>query len=104
MMKKFASLAIAGVFSAISAAELPVDNSLMYNRKAAGFVEVKFNRSTRLESLRTLKPARNFIKRVSAAYFTCGQWNIHSLPKKNDGVDHVPAGFNKLEKFDFRNP
>ncbi|MBE6377401.1 MAG: DUF4091 domain-containing protein [Lentisphaerae bacterium] len=104
MMKNFVLLAIAGVFSAASAVELPVDNSLMYNKKAAGFVEVKFNRSTRLESLRTLKPARNFIKRISAAYFTCGQWNVHSLPKKSDGTDHVPAGFNKLEKFDFKNP
>lgn len=103
-MKKFALLLAAGVFSAVSALELPADNSLMYNKKAAGFVEVKFNRSTRLESLRTLKPARNFIKRINTAYFTCGQWNIHSLPKKNDGTDHVPAGFNKLEKFDFKNP
>ena len=88
----------------LAAVEVPGDNRLMYNKKAAGFVEFKFNRSTRIESLRTLNPSRSFVKRVSTAYFSCGQWNIHSLPKKNDGVDHVPAGFNKLEKFEFRNP
>lgn len=86
--------------TALGAMELPTENRLMYNSHAAGYVEVKYNRSTRLDSVRSLKPARNFVSNIMAAYFTCGQWNIHSMPKKNDGTDHVPAGFNKLEKFD----
>ena len=95
------SLILLGMATAVlGAVELPRENRLMYNKHAAGFVEVKYNRSTRLDSVRSLKPARNFVSNIMAAYFTCGQWNIHSLPLKNDGTDHVPAGFNKLEKFD----
>lgn len=104
MKKVFYLACLPVLLTASSTAELPENNRLMYNKHASGYVEVKFNRSTRFESLRTLKPERTFIQSIQTAYFSAGAWNIHSLPQKNDGVDHVPAGFNKLEKFEFRNP
>ena len=85
MKKIFFIVCLPMLLAALSAAELPKNNRLMWNKHASGFVEVKFNRSTRFESLRTLKPERTFIKNISAAYFSAGAWNIHS-PSRGAGI------------------
>ena len=101
MKKVFYLACLPVLLTASSTAELPENNRLMYNKHASGYVEVKFNRSTRFESLRTLKPERTLIQSIQTAYFSAGAWNIHSLPQKNEKITEAPRSLGDSFLFPF---
>ena len=86
-----------------AANDLPKTNPWCYNKTAAGYLETHA-RSLRFNQVKFKNEKDCLVTEIFPAYFTCGAWNVHSVPRQNDGQDHVPAGFNKLESITLKNP
>ena len=107
-MKKTAFI-IAILFAAVSqfvlnAADPPDKNLWCYNKLAAGYLEAKTNRSLFFNELKMSSVKGAMLTKVFPTYFSCGAWNLHTVPKKDDGHDHVPAGFNQFKSISYKNP
>ena len=86
-----------------AANDLPKTNPWCYNQTAAGYLETH-SRSLRFNHVGFKGEKTAMVSEIFPAYFTCGSWNIHSVPLQNDGQDHVPAGFNKFKSIKLKNP
>ena len=86
-----------------AANDLPKTNPWCYNKTAAGYLETHAS-SLRFNQVKFKNEKDCLVTEIFPAYFTCGAWNVHSVPRQNNGQDHVPAGFNKLESMNLKNP
>lgn len=86
-----------------AADDLPKNNPWCFNKTAAGYLETH-SRSLRFNHVKFKNEKDYLVTAIFPAYFTCGAWNVHSMPRQNDGQDHVPAGFNKLGSITIKNP
>ena len=90
-------------FVLTAAGDLPKINPWCYDQTAAGYLDTH-SRSLRFNQVKFKNDKNYLVTEIFPAYFTCGAWNVHSVPHQNDGQDHVPAGFNSLKSITLKNP
>ena len=89
----------------LNASDLPLTNQWLRNKTVSGYLELNpNNRSFYLKKIGFNDEKECMITEIFPNYFSGGSWNLHSVPRQNDGIDHVPAGFNRFKSGKIKNP